>query len=283
MKNRVEIINLSDLHTTHSTSDHIIKVNITKSDDSSTMITTSSDDPWRGSPYSATLSAEINHHNTDETDKAQVFYVNSKKSKQESTSSEANHSYIPVDFDEQLEKLKNKEHKERERQHGAAEKRRAKEEKRLQKIEEKKKKLEEKLRKKAEKKQQKQQTQGKVQQSKEELKEQKQAVKQQQKEEKEALIQQLVAEKEQKKQAKTGTKQPEQDQNQLIPPSTQPKTKTEPEQKQDTHALEDEDLIKVLQITDELLGHLPDDIIDEFTQSEDFKLYEKVMNKYKPK
>jgi len=43
----------------------------------------------------------------------------------------------------------------------------------------------------------------------------------------------------------------------------------------------DEDIIKVLLITDDLLGNLPQDVIDKFTQSEDFKLYEKVISKYK--
>ena len=42
----------------------------------------------------------------------------------------------------------------------------------------------------------------------------------------------------------------------------------------------DEDLIKLLKITDDLLGKLPEEVIKEFSQSEDFSLYEKVMKKY---
>ena len=42
----------------------------------------------------------------------------------------------------------------------------------------------------------------------------------------------------------------------------------------------DEDLIKFLKITDDLLGKLPEDVIEEFSQSEDFSLYEKIMKKY---
>lgn len=42
----------------------------------------------------------------------------------------------------------------------------------------------------------------------------------------------------------------------------------------------DEDVIQLLKITDDLLGKLPDEIIEEFSQSEDFTLYEKVMQKY---
>lgn len=42
----------------------------------------------------------------------------------------------------------------------------------------------------------------------------------------------------------------------------------------------DEDIIKLLRITDSLLGKLPDEIIEEFSQSDEFSLYEKVMRKY---
>lgn len=42
----------------------------------------------------------------------------------------------------------------------------------------------------------------------------------------------------------------------------------------------DEDIIHLLKITDELLGKLPEDVIEEFSQSDDFVLYEKVMKKY---
>jgi len=45
----------------------------------------------------------------------------------------------------------------------------------------------------------------------------------------------------------------------------------------------DEDIKKILIITDDLLGNLPEEIIDEFVKSEDFALYEKIINKYKIK
>ena len=54
----------------------------------------------------------------------------------------------------------------------------------------------------------------------------------------------------------------------------------------DKHApalLFDEDLKKVLHMTDTLLGELPDEILTDFIESKDYKLYEKVMNKYKIK
>lgn len=45
----------------------------------------------------------------------------------------------------------------------------------------------------------------------------------------------------------------------------------------------DPDVKKVLQITDDLLGNLPDEVIEDFAKSKDFKVYEKVMNKYMKK
>jgi hypothetical protein len=45
----------------------------------------------------------------------------------------------------------------------------------------------------------------------------------------------------------------------------------------------DEDVRKLLLITDNLLGKLPDDVIEDFAKSEDYSLYERVMSKYKIK
>ena len=45
----------------------------------------------------------------------------------------------------------------------------------------------------------------------------------------------------------------------------------------------EDDVKKVLLITDELLGKLPEEVINEFAQSDDFELYKKVMGKYKIK
>ncbi|UCD14598.1 MAG: hypothetical protein JSW60_04045 [Thermoplasmatales archaeon] len=45
----------------------------------------------------------------------------------------------------------------------------------------------------------------------------------------------------------------------------------------------DEDVKKLLVITDNLLGELPEEVIDKFAQSEDFELYSKVLHKYKIK
>ena len=45
----------------------------------------------------------------------------------------------------------------------------------------------------------------------------------------------------------------------------------------------DEDVKKVLLMTDDLLGKLPEDVIGDFANSKDFQLYEKVLSKYKHK
>lgn len=57
------------------------------------------------------------------------------------------------------------------------------------------------------------------------------------------------------------------------------KTQNTPEYATDSGGI-DKDVIQLLRITDDLLGKLPDDVIEEFSQSEDFTLYEKVMKKY---
>ncbi|UCF11944.1 MAG: hypothetical protein JSW06_07850 [Thermoplasmatales archaeon] len=64
------------------------------------------------------------------------------------------------------------------------------------------------------------------------------------------------------------------------------KKEREPDEKKDIETeptLLDEDIKKLLVITDNLLGELPEEVIDKFAQSKDFKLYLKVLNKYKIK
>ena len=51
----------------------------------------------------------------------------------------------------------------------------------------------------------------------------------------------------------------------------------------DENPILDEDIKRVLSIIDDLLGNLPEDVIDDFVKSEDFALYEKVVGKYKTK
>lgn len=58
-------------------------------------------------------------------------------------------------------------------------------------------------------------------------------------------------------------------------------TPTEPTPTIDADLIKDEDVKYVLLRTDELLGNLPQNIIEEFAQSDDFKVYSKVMKKIK--
>jgi len=56
----------------------------------------------------------------------------------------------------------------------------------------------------------------------------------------------------------------------------------EEEEMEEDHLDElDEDIRKVLLMTDYLLGELPEDVLNIFLESEEFKLYEKVLSKYK--
>ena len=43
----------------------------------------------------------------------------------------------------------------------------------------------------------------------------------------------------------------------------------------------DSDIKKILQITDELLGELPEDVISRFMRSDEYDIYEHIINKYK--
>jgi len=43
----------------------------------------------------------------------------------------------------------------------------------------------------------------------------------------------------------------------------------------------DEDLRKLLKVLDQMLGQLPEELIDKFSKSEDFALYERVLDKFK--
>ena len=66
-------------------------------------------------------------------------------------------------------------------------------------------------------------------------------------------------------------------------PTKQDEYKRIEKEKPDEKTLLDDDVEKLIPIIDELLEKLPDDVVDEFAQSEDFILYEKVVNKYKRK
>ena len=248
----------------------------------------------------------------EDSEKAKIYYLNSKNSDEKKEKDLGkNHSYIPVDFDDKIKNLKEKEQRELEKQKDTEQNRREKEQKereikdkRLQKLEgkkaqleakqkqkEEKKALQEKLKKEAKEKKLLQKNTKKSEETiekpevtkKEEKRlqklERKQAkleAKQKKKQEKEKLIKTLVQDAEEKKHIKKKTKHVECEEikdSVFLNPIEPIKEQT----------FVDEDVIKVLLIADDLLGSLPGDVIDKFTKSEDFKLYEKVISKYKTK
>jgi len=234
------------------------------------------------------------HQSKEDQDKSKIYYLTSRNLDEKKLKErEKKQSYIPVDFEDKLKKLKEKEQRERE-----------KEEKRLKKLETKKAKLEEKQKKKEEKKmlleKLKKEAEGKkllkkeakkvedesfeqLESKKEEKKRKKLEArqvrleaKQKKKEEREALIKTLEKEAEEKKQLKKKEKHMESEEVKADALSCPVETKQKP-------TFVDDDVIKVLLMTDDLLGNLPEEVIDKFVQSEDFKLYEKVLSKYKTK
>lgn len=110
---------------------------------------------------------------------------------------------------------------------------------------------------------------------------QKQELKKQKKKEKQELTKLLTQEAETQKQKKGFFKKQEQKQPVFEQIKQKPVIHNLKMDKKETFF--DEDVKKVLEITDELLGKLPDEVIDEFAQSKDFELYEKVINKLRNK
>ena len=62
-----------------------------------------------------------------------------------------------------------------------------------------------------------------------------------------------------------------------------PTTKQPTPSKENGSPMLDEDIKRLLIITDNLLGSLPEEVIEQFAQSEDFALYEKILQKYRIK
>ena len=258
-----------------------------------------------GNEYSDICTAALPQSEED-SDKAKIYYLNSKKVDEKKLKEifEDKVNQIKEKEQKELEKLKRSETKKEQRQ-------REKEEKKLKKLEEKKKKLEanqknkdekkklaEKLKKESEEKKalaeklkkeakerkllqtetkhEESQNQESVALTKGEKRLKKLEAKQKKKEEKEALIKTLETQAQEKKLKKKKTKHGEADEIKHTDMATLIKTEKQ-------QSFVDDEVIKVLRITDDLLGYLPQDVIDKFTKSEDFILYEKVISKYKNK
>lgn len=235
---------------------------------------------WDSAFFTAMQQTEKNEQ------KSQLYYLISKSQKEKNLKKlELDRSYIPVDFEERSKQLKEKQEREEEKQEEAI-----KEKEKKQKKEERAEKQEEPPKKQKEKKPEKKpmKTQKnlistvsekeKKKLEKERMRLEKLEAKKAKLEEKQRLKDEKKALKQQQKQTKTKQK-----------PTSEKPTKEKgkfnlwKKEKPEEIFQVDEDLRKVLVMTDTLLGELPEDVIDRFTQSEDFALYEKVLNKYKIK
>jgi len=226
--------------------------------------------------------------------KSQIYYLNSKgRSDAKIKKMEFKQSYIPDDFEERAKKLKEKQQQEEQQKHELEEKIKKqleKEQGKLSKLETKKTKVEEKkqVKKKEQREYKKEPLQPPAEQfTKKQLKEQKRL---ERIEARKAKIEERLKRKEEKKALKEQQKQ-----QRLQHSKTDKKQKPAKEKKgggltlfkktktaiQSTEL--DDDIKKVLIMTDALLGELPKSVISRFAQSDDFELYERVLNKYKIK
>jgi hypothetical protein len=221
--------------------------------------------------------------------KFKMYYLNSITHKEKKQENER--SYIPVDFDERAEELKEQQQQEEQKkkeQEEKIQKQLNKEHEKLEKLETKKTILEEKKQVKDRKEQKKEEPPLKSKPDKTHRTE-----REQRRLEKLQARKARLEEKKHKKEAKKALKEKKK-QALLKQKGKEKKHKTTQEKhhkkdgffKKEKHQTSfeiDDDIKKILSITDSLLGELPEDVIDRFTQSDDFELYEKVLNKYKIK
>ena len=221
--------------------------------------------------------------------KSQIYYLNSKDYKEKKQKTlDIKQTYIPVDFDERSKELKEQqqhEEKEKQQHEQKIQKQLEHEHEKLEKLQSKKAKLVEKKH------------QLKLKEKKETKKEQqhphaKHEAPPGDKEQKRLQRQQIqlarIEERKRKKEGKKALKLKQKQQRQK--PKQKDKKQHNKKEKhsvslfkkeKQTGSLElDDDLKKVLLITDSLLGELPEGVIDRFAQSEDFRLYERILNKY---
>jgi hypothetical protein len=225
--------------------------------------------------------------------KSQLYYLSSKDNNDKKQKKlEIEQTYIPVDFEERSKELKEQQNEEEEQKQQLKQKihkQLEREHEKLEKLETKKAILEE-------KKQELKQKEKKPHKKEQQLARTKRDLKKQEKEQKRLqrleLRQARIEEKRRKKEEKRALKIKQKQQHLKSKGKEKPKKpikqKTENKSlfKKEKHPISlelDEDIKKILLMTDTLLGELPEDVINRFAQSEDFELYEKVMNKYKIK
>ena len=226
--------------------------------------------------------------------KSQIYYLNSKDHKgQKQQKIDFKQSYIPVDFDERTKELKEQqltEEEQKQQQEEKLKKQLEHEHEKLEKLETKKAKLEEKKHEVVLK--QKKETKKETHLPKTELLTHQQ-IKEQKKLERLEARNARIEERKRRKEEKHTLKE-KQKQQLLKQKGTDKKQKPHKEKTSGLSLFKkdkptppstdlDDDIIKVLLMTDSLLGELPEDVINKFAQSEDFELYERVMSKYKIK
>jgi hypothetical protein len=234
--------------------------------------------------------------------KAQVYYIDSSRHQKENRlkESDAERLHAPINFEDKLKELEEKEEELKRKKKELAEM--EKEAEKLKALEAKKLTLEAKEKEKEQRKKKREEEKLKKLELKKEMikaKERERAVKRIEQEKKEELkrqeIEQLEKQREEQKLKKIEAK------NALIEARKKAKEakiakkekktlletkEKEIEDKKDKKpelTLLDEDIKKLLVITDNLLGDLPEEVIDKFAQSKDFELYSKILNKYKLK
>jgi len=225
--------------------------------------------------------------------KSQLYFLSSKDHNDKKQKKlEIEQTYIPVDFDERSKELKeqqNEEEEEKQQQEQKIQKQLESEHEKLEKLETKKAILEEKKQELKQKEKKPHKKEQQITSTKHDLKKQEKEQKRLQRLElRQARIEEKQRKKEEKRALKIKQKQQrlkskgKERQQKLTKQKTESKSLFNKE-KHSTSLELDEDIKKILLMTDTLLGELPEDVIDRFMQSEDFELYEKVMNKYKIK
>lgn len=221
---------------------------------------------------------------TDQIDnKAKLYFLNSKDSSSKKQKKlESEQSYIPDDFDERFKKLKDKLSRDEEEQQ-QNETKNKQEPKELEKM-------------KTDKTEFQEDKQGFFHQEKKiskdlhhaetnhDMKElEKEQIRLQRLEIRQARIAERLRKKQEKQALKIKEKQ-EKLKQKADNKKQEDKKDTFSNKVKDTHSLEfDEEVKKVLLMTDTLLEELPEDVLTDFMHSEDFQLYAKVLNKYKAK
>jgi len=219
----------------------------------------------------------------EESKKGKIYYVNSKNLQNEKKSEkyQKKHSYIPFDFEDRSQKIKLKEQKELEKQRIEEQKKKEKEQREREAEEKRLKSLEEKKAKREAKEKQKEEKKALLEKLKKEAKEKKIRSL----EEKQAKLDKLKKEAEEKKIRSLEEKQAILEAKKKIVHYEFEEKKEDVFPKIDKVIEEpmfvNDDVIKVLLIIDDLLGELPENVIEKFAQSEDFELYKKVIVKYK--